>query len=51
MGATSEIRHFAGGIQEGVLPLFKRRVIGVVTDHHNDAAEIVVAAVEEKAEA
>jgi hypothetical protein len=41
---------FAGGIQEGVLPLIKRRVIGVTTDHPNDAAEIV-AAVEAKAEA
>jgi hypothetical protein len=32
------------------LPLIKRRVIGVTTDHPNDAAEIV-AAVEAKAEA
>jgi hypothetical protein len=32
------------------LPLFKRRVIGVTTDHPNDAAEIV-AAVEAKAKA
>ncbi|MFN4259532.1 MAG: hypothetical protein ACK4RK_09550 [Gemmataceae bacterium] len=50
-GSHVRTPRFAGGIQEGVLPLFKRRVIGVTTDHHNDAAAEIVAAVEEKAEA